>query len=207
MASEPGSNFDRGPAAGPAEVAPRATPTLPYDAEAAYEIDRTLCAKHYDNSCHRDRLDGMRLPHRWSSGAAGLDWPGRGPKSGVLLAKLSLEGNRWIAEAWFAPEIDELVDDEEGRQRPSDPLAVVDTGVARDERDFELEPVVAFGYADGGALFVAGSVSDVPGAAKVRRLEGTFLRWDQSEQRFAPTGKMKITSTRWKREKTFKSGW
>jgi hypothetical protein len=87
-------------------------------------------------------------------------------------------------------------------------VASVATGVAKG--DAHWEPAVALAPADeGGVLWVAGGVLDKSGIGPIRRLEGTFLRWNARSQRLEIARSMKITVEWWsgQRKKTKRPGW
>ncbi len=186
-------------AAGSAAVA--SAPVASSFEDTAYAIDKVLCSSHFDNSCHSDE---PRRPHRWGTGAVGLDWD---DPRGIVLAKLSLVGGRWVGDLWFASDIDPLVDDKEGVQRPPDRIMSVDTGVLEAERRFEYAPIVGLAYTADGFVLVAGSSLDIPGTDEIRKLDGRFLRWNAGAGRFEPTTSQKITMERQGGKKVRRPGW
>ena len=173
-----------------APTAAAATPATSDD-DVLYTVDHVLCPSHFDNACH---IDDKRRPHRWATGAAGLDWSA---PHGMVLAKLSLVDGHWVADVWFAPgeEGDPLVDDKTGLQRPPSPIATVNTGVTADQRKFEDEAITGLAYTPEGFVVVAGRSLDIAGLNhEERTLEGRFYQWNAASRRFELTNTVRMTS-------------
>ena len=184
----------------PGDAAP-IEPTA-FDEETADFIDRVKCSWTNDHPCHNG--EDHTGSHKWSpSGAVGIDWK---KPEGIVLAKLSLDGDRWVGDLWFASEIEMLVDDRTGSQRPATRIASVDTGVNKDERKFEYDAIVGLAYTDDGFVFVAGSERDIPGTWEVRKVDATFYR-SLGNGRFEPTKRVKMTTEYRDGERKHAPGW